>query len=487
MKKITKKILLEEINKINHLINKTSKPVLKEQISKWLERLFSGGEKEMSDAVKIIERSGIKEAEEVSLAFRSLVRKGLSELTAEESLFLANVVRQAFPDVTRDVVNNLTQSMAGHIGLPRVGKLEDILRNPNNSTNRIYTRLINEFGIQDLSIMELQMWRESLRSRPSVDIKIPTSVEIPRPENITKPTELSPIITREMESAIDNELNSIPEGGAFGNPEIPFIEDISDPAASEFVNKKLSENGIDPDKVSAKELLDVMKQMVESNKAFADANKSTSEAIKAGIEHNKTNPPVNPTNTTNVPKPKVSQTLLERVKKIWNADKDTIANYNLSMTALQIASMVIDVYGTDKKFTEYSNPFYGRNLGFWETMGIKVLARGLHGKALFAVNVVLSVVDLLGMGYDLYNYHPERMKKLTDAEKRAAEDKRIADSTKTANDQRLQKLKDIDLKRTADSLKQKYSDDSLVNAIRDKLNPKLDTAGKKQIIDPFKQ
>jgi hypothetical protein len=488
MKKITKKVLLEEIEeivRINELIRFDSKSNVNEQVIPFFEKLIRGGEEGISDVVKTIERSGIKGADDVALAFRGLAEKGLKALSQEESLFLSNVIRQVFPDISSQVSRDLSSLMTPYLGQVGVGKLEGILSNERFSTEQIYRRLTTDFGMENLSMLELQVWRDGLKGKP-IDVKIPTSVEVkPKPENITQPIELSPIITREMESAIDNELSRIPEGGALGNPEIPFVTNLSDPAATEFMGKKMAENGMNTNEVSPKDLLNLMGKMIESNKAFVDASKSNSEAIIAGIERNKTNPPVNP---TNVPTPKVSPTLAERVKKLWGLDKSTIDAANYSMTALQVASIIVDVYGTDKKFTEYSNPFYGKNLGFWEIMGIKLLARGLHGKALFAVNAVLTVVDLLGMGYDLLTYHPERIKKLSDEEIKAKENKRLKDSTDNANKANLQKLKDIDLKKTADSIQQKFSDDSLVNAIRNKLNPKnkLDSTGKQQIVDPFK-
>jgi len=493
MEKITKKVLLEEIEeivRINELIRFGSKTNVNEQVIPFIEKLFRGGEEGISDVVKTIERSGIKSADDVASAFRGLAEKGLKSLSQEESLFLSNVIRQVFPDMASKVSSDLSSLMVPYLGQVGVGKLEGILANERFSTEQIYRRLTTDFGMENLSILELQVWRDALKGKP-IDVRIPTTVEVkPKPENITQPTELSPIITREMESAIDNELSRIPEGGAFGNSQIPFVENLSDPAATEFMNKKLVENGVDPNKVSAQDLLGVMKQVLESNKAFADANKSTAEALKAGIEHSKINPP---TNTTPKIEPKDNPTLWQRLKKIWNSDEKTINNYNLSMSALQIASIAVDVWGTDKKFTEYENPFYGKNLGLWESIGIKILARALHGKALLAVNVVLTIVDLIGMGYDLATYHPTRMKKLTDAEKKEKEDQRLKDSTNAARKDSIQKIRDIDLKKTADSLQQKFSDDSLVNAIRDKLNPNkskpigLDTTGKQQIVDPFKQ
>jgi hypothetical protein len=489
MKKITKKVLLEEIEeivRINELIRFDTKTNVNEQVISFFEKLFRGGEEGISDVVKTIERSGIKGADDVASAFRSLAEKGLKSLNQEESLFLSNVIRQVFPDITSQVRRDLSSLMTPYLGQVGVGKLEGILANERFTTEQIYRRLTTDFGMENLSTLELQVWRDALKGKPT-NVKIPTTVEVgPKPENIRQTTELPPLVIREIETAVDNEVSRLPEGGALGNPEIPFVTNLSDPAATEFINKKMAENGMNTNEVSPKDLLNLMEKMMESNKSFAEANKSTADAIIAGIERNKTNPPVKP---TNIPTPKVNPTLLERVKKLWNADKTSIDAANWSMTALQVASICIDVYGTDKKFSEYSNPFYGKNLGFWEIMGIKLLARGLHGKALLAVNAVLTVVDLVGMGYDLATYHPERMKKLSDAEKKAKENQRLKDSTDNANRVNLQKLKDLDLRRTADSLRQKYSEDSLIKAVRDKLNPKnkLDSAGKEQIVDPFKQ
>lgn len=491
MKKITKKVLLEEIQRINKLIKAGSKLNLNEQPTEFIEKLFRGGEDEVSNVVKTIEKSGIKSADDVASAFKSLIEKGVTSLSEEESLFLSNVIRQIYPDVASQVRKNLSDLLLPELGPVRVGKLEDILVNPKYTTERLHKYLINNFGMENLTTLELQVWRDALKGKPS-EIKIPRTVEVkPKPENISRPIELSPIIIGEMESAIDNEFSKLSDSGSgLQNPELPLITNLSDPAATEYLNRKMAESGMDSGNISAKELLDVVKEMMSKDRAALEAQKASSDAIKEAFQHNKTNQPTSPTTPTpTTPIPKINPTLLERIKKLYNTNKTTIEAANWSMTALQIAAICIDVYGTDKKFTEYSNPFYGKNLGFWETMGIKVLARGLGGKALFAVNVVLSVVDLLGMGYDLATYHPERMKKLSDEEKKSKENQRLKDSTDNANRANLQKLKDLDLKRTADSLQQKFSDDSLVNAIRDKLNPKnkLDSSGKTQIIDPFKQ
>ena len=481
MEKITKKVLLEEIEeivRINELIRFGSKSNVNEQVIPFFEKLIRGGEEGISDVVKTIERSGIKGADDVASAFRGLAEKGLKVLSQEESIFLSNVIRQVFPDIATQVSRDLSSLMTPYLGKVGVGKLEGILSNERFSTEQIYRRLTTDFGMENLSMLELQVWRDALKGKP-VDIKIPETVEIkPKPENITQPIELSPIISQELESSINNEFSRIPEGGGgLQNPELPLITDITDPSATEFLNRKMAEAGVDSDKVSAKELLELMKEIMSKDRAALKAQKASSDAIKEAIQQNKTNP-TTPTTET----PKINPTLLKRFKDFFKS-KNSIDAANWSMTALQVASICIDVYGTDKKFTEYENAFYGKNLGFWEIMGIKVLSRGLGGKWLFGVNVVLTVVDLLGMGVDLARYHPERLKKLSDEEKKAKENQRLKDSTYNANKANLQKLKDIDLKKTADSLQQKFSDDSLVNAIRDKLKPnkpnQLDSTGSK--------
>lgn len=484
MKRITKRVLLEEIQRINEIIGVGPKSILNEQPTEFIEKLFRGGEEEVSNVVKTIEKSGIKGADDVASAFRNLVEKGLTKLTEEESLFLANVIRQIYPDVAIQVRRSLTNLLIPNMGPVRVGKLENILANEKYETDRLYNYLVNNLGMENLTVLELQVWRDALKRTPS-EIKIPTTVE-PRPENAGQSVELSPIVVKEMETAIDNELGKLQGQTGIANPEIPFVTDISDPQATEFISKKMSENGIDPNQISPKDLLNTMNELISSNRAAAEAVTSSSNAVREAIQHTKTNPSTTPTTEIK----NVNPTIIERVKKLWNADKKTIDNYNIMMTCLQLASICIDVYGThDGKFSEYSNPFYGKNLGFWETMGIKVLARGIGGKALFGINIILTAVDAIGMGYDLGKYHPERMKKLSDEEKAAiqkkkddAEKKRQADSLYNAEKDRLRKV-------SLDSLKQKFSDDSLINAIRNKMKSKdkLDNSGKEQIIDPFKQ
>ena len=119
MEKITKKVLLEEIEeivRINELIRFGSKSNVNEQVISFFEKLIRGGEEGISDVVKTIERSGIKGADDVASAFRGLAEKGLKVLSQEESLFLSNVIRQVFPDIATQVSRDLSSLMTTYLG-----------------------------------------------------------------------------------------------------------------------------------------------------------------------------------------------------------------------------------------------------------------------------------------------------------------------------------------------------------------------------------
>ena len=151
MKKITKKVLLEEIEeivRINELIRFDSKSNVNEQVIPFFEKLIRGGEEGISDVVKTIERSGIKGADDVALAFRGLAEQGLKALSQEESLFLSNVIRQVFPDISSQVSRDLSSLMTPYLGQVGVGKLEGILANERFSTEQIYRRLTTDFGME---------------------------------------------------------------------------------------------------------------------------------------------------------------------------------------------------------------------------------------------------------------------------------------------------------------------------------------------------
>jgi hypothetical protein len=249
MEKITKKVLLEEIEeivRINELIRFGSKSNVNEQVIPFFEKLIRGGEEGISDVVKTIERSGIKGADDVASAFRGLVEKGFKTLSQEESLFLSNVIRQVFPDISSQVSRDLSSLMTPYLGQVGVGKLEGILSNERFSTEQIYRRLTTDFGMENLSMLELQVWRDALKGKP-IDVRIPTTVEVrPKPENITQPTELklTPAQTEVVEEISQKVDNSLKNGTTDVLSGMPNINDINQ--LESWYRQKLTSMGATP-------------------------------------------------------------------------------------------------------------------------------------------------------------------------------------------------------------------------------------------------
>ena len=250
MGKITKKVLLEEIEeivRINELIRFGSKSNVNEQVIPFFEKLIRGGEEGISDVVKTIERSGIKGADDVASAFRGLAEKGFKVLSQEESLFLSNVIRQVFPDISSQVSRDLSSLMTPYLGQVGVGKLEGILANERFSTEQIYRRLTTDFGMENLSMLELQVWRDALKGKP-IDVRIPTTVEVkPKPENITQPIELKLTpeqteVVEEISQKVDNSLKNDTTDILSGMP--TNINDINQ--LESFYRQKLTSMGATP-------------------------------------------------------------------------------------------------------------------------------------------------------------------------------------------------------------------------------------------------
>jgi hypothetical protein len=129
------------------------------------------------------------------------VEKGLTKLTEEESIFLANVIRQIYPDVAYEVRTSLSNLLIPKYGLPNVGRFEDVLADPNRSTESLYNYMTTQLGMENLTILELQVWRDMLKRKPPV-IEIPATVEVkPKPEDITQPVELN--LTPEQKTLVN--------------------------------------------------------------------------------------------------------------------------------------------------------------------------------------------------------------------------------------------------------------------------------------------
>jgi hypothetical protein len=252
MGKITKKVLLEEIKRINELMNFGSKSIIKEDVTtSFFEKLFRGGEEGVSDVVKTIERSGIKGAEDVASAFRNIVERGINRLTEEETIFLSNVIRQVYPSVTNQVKNELEKLLIPRIGLTGVSSLEDNLFNSTLPIDDLLTKLRTDFGMVNLSKLELRVWLDGIKGvRPS-EVRIPSTVEVkPKPEEISQPTELK--LTPEQKTLSDQlseEVNKrmldleMPNVNTIEEAESWFRNAIKDKTREEreFLERRLNE------------------------------------------------------------------------------------------------------------------------------------------------------------------------------------------------------------------------------------------------------
>ena len=323
---------------------------------------------------------------------------------------------------------------------------------------------------------------------------------IARIENKLRPgmggsTQLPAVIERRIEE----EIRLIPENGAIANRELPDITDVTTSNSITILKNRANEYGLNTENGLVEKLLETVNKSLETNKDLANAvNKQTDVIMNQAAEKIKTQQST-PTGVPNdVPK-NVSSKLTRSLKKLFMSGKSyaEIQSLNAKLTALQIASVLIDIMGTDKGFKEFDQPITGLNM--WEIAGVKIgagiadkifMGFGVKGKLLLAVNYVLTGIDVTAMGIDLYKYHGPRKEKQKQEKIKQEKEKRKLDSLKKVGAEELEKLKKIDKQRTLDSLKQQYSVDSLNKAVMDKLNPNkmgLDTGGKEQIIDPFKQ
>lgn len=397
MKKITKRVLLEEIQRINEIMKGSSNTNLNEQTIGFIEKLFRGGEEEITNVVKSIEKSGLRGADDVASAFRSLVEKGLTKLTEEESLFLANVIRQIYPDITYQVRRSLSDLLVAEIGPIKVGKLEDILANEKYPTDRLYNTLVNNFGMENLTILELQVWRDALKRTPS-EIKIPTTVEVkPKPEKVIEPTELklTPEQTQVVEEISQKVDNSLKNGTTDVLSGMPNINDVNQ--LESYYRQQLTSMGATP--LEVEKMVLVWKNTLKQQ----SGNPELMRALDV-LENT-----VNTLSKNNTPQ-KVEQIVTDKIEnspevgKTWlrqwwykrkNLPPSPARYLNIAMSVIQIGLLTFTAIKDDED--KYRGPF---GMSTEQTFISKVAVLTL---SLLTTNKLFTIPNVLLTWWDIKN------------------------------------------------------------------------------------
>lgn len=396
MEKITKRVLLEEIQRINEIMKGSSKLILNEQPTKFIEKLLRG-EEEVSNIVKSIEKSGLRGADDVASAFRSLVERGLTKLTEEESMFLSNVIRQVYPDVSIQVRRNFNDLLIPKYGPVNVSRFEEVLSDPNRSTKSLYDYITKQLGMENLTILELQVWRDSLKRTPS-EIKIPTTVEVkPKPENITPPVELklTPEQTQVVEEISQKVDNSLENGTTDVLSGMPNITDINQ--LESWYRQKLTSMGATPLEVEKMILVwkDTMKQQ-SSNPEMMRAFDVLDNAIE-GLKRNNSPQKVEQIVSDKIEdSPEVGKTWL---KQWWEKKKNIpgspVKYLNIAMSAIQIGLLTFTAIKDDED--KYRGPF---NMSTEQTFISKVAVLTL---SLLTTNKLFTIPNVLLTWWDIKN------------------------------------------------------------------------------------
>lgn len=423
-----------------------------------LRNLVKAGEKTLPKEVGRYEVNGVK-----------MVLKAESYTYLMTKSALSNEERQIIRQVNRNIVNILGEDIfvvaikEATRGLDRIG------------TKTVESRILNNY-FDGESIARIE---NKLRPDGHGSVQLPSVIE------------------REIE----REINTIPECGPIANNELPDLTDVTTENTITILKNKAEKNGIKADDDFIEKLLETVNKSVDSNRELAGAINKQSDVIMSQaaekIQSSKTNPLGN-----EIPKPSknVDPKLGRVMKKIFMSGKGykEVTALNRKLTILQVASVLIDVFGTNKGFKDLDQPITGLNV--YEIMGTKIVAGvadhmlmglGTGGKLLLAINYALSAIDVSAMAIDLYRYHGPRKERQKQEKDKEEKDKQRAKQDSIELEKLKQRGKDSLNKIKVDSLKQKYSVDSLEKAVMDKLNPNkpntLDTAGKTQITDPFKR
>jgi hypothetical protein len=235
MNRNMKKTLTEEISRIHTIMGISEQKILNEQKPGSIgEKLFTKNVEKVAveDVARLLEKGGIKASEEISVAFRSLLEKEV--ISAEERVFLSGVVRTLFPNVSKSISKNVELGLIERYGLSDAGiifdKIENILKNPKLSTEKIHEKLSGvgekQLGME-VSIEQVQIWRDTLKNAPKEIEPIKPKPEPIKPEPIKPEVKIEP----EIQQGIENLAKESGEQVLSGNtPEIKI--DIENPTSS---------------------------------------------------------------------------------------------------------------------------------------------------------------------------------------------------------------------------------------------------------------
>jgi hypothetical protein len=543
MEKITKKVLLEEINKINKMMGLPPKQTLNEQISKvagelapkfgeFIKKLVSGGEKEVEGLAKEFENPNFKLnngkviADEIRYVGEKLAQG--KSLSALEERFTTDVLEKLYPGVEKSIQKSLEDTIITMEGGPSMlSELERIMKDPKYSSEQISKILSDDLGIQGVSQVEVGLWRSSLSGKQNVGgIRVPKRTgmgseprtELPKgePESISKPIELNPQETKMVDDIITAGSAKVtrPESVGVLNSEVTEILDtVPVGGEAQFLEDYAQKQGVP--EIDGNRLYELANKVAETNQELVGALKQQSETIAKAMEERISSggskpptgggePPL-PTGGGTPPKPKKSWFRRgEKTPKLGDfRTAQEIYITNLKHTAFQLAMIGIDIFANGKEMKNYQQPMTG--LFSSEIVYTKLAATAIDqvlyslkftagGKVLIFLNTALSGIDLVSTGVGLSQSHkPKIDQSKIDAENEKKR-KISSDSLKNSLIDQGKKLRNdlsIDsLKRKVDSLNVTKKVDSLKNAIDNRLNPtnKLDTGGTKEVlVDPFKK
>ena len=534
MEKITKKVLLEEINKINKMMGLSPKKTLNEQISKvagelapkfgeFLKKLVSGGEKEVEGLAKQFENPNFKLnngkviADEIRYVGEKLAQG--KSLSALEERFTTDVLEKLYPGVEKSIQKSLEDTIITMEGGPSMlSELERIMKDPKYSSEQISKILSDDLGIQGVSQVEVGLWRSSLSGKVNVGgIRVPKRTgmgseprtELPKgePESISKPIELNPQETKMVDDIITAGSTKVtrPESVGVLNSEVTEILDtVPVGGEAQFLKDYAQKQGVP--ELDGNRLYELANKVAETNQELVGALKQQSETIaKAMEERISSGGPKSPTGGGEPPKPKKSWFRRgEKTPKLGDfRTSQEIYITNLKHTAFQVAMIAIDIFANGKEVKNYQQPMTG--LFTSEIIYSKLAATAIDqvlyslnfttgGKFLIFLNTALSGIDLVSTGIGLTQSHNPKIKQSETDKDNAIKNKAKQDSVTNSLIDKANKLKkDLSLdslQKKVDSLNVTKKVDSLRNDIDNRLNPnnKLDTGGNKiPLVDPFKK
>ena len=534
MEKITKKVLLEEINKINKMMGLSPKKTLNEQISKvagelapkfgeFLKKLVSGGEKEVEGLAKQFENPTFKLnngkviADEIRYVGEKLAQG--KSLSALEERFTTDVLEKLYPGVEKSIQKNLEDTIITMEGGPSMlSELERIMKDPKYSSEQISKILSDDLGIQGISQVEVGLWRSSLSGKQNVGgIRIPKRTgmgseprtELPKgePESISKPIELNPQETKMVDDIITAGSTKVtrPESVGVLNSEVTEILDtVPVGGEAQFLEDYAQKQGVP--ELDGNRLYELANKVAETNQELVGALKQQSETIAKAMEERISSGGSKPPNGGGTP-PKPKKSWFRRGEKTPKLGDFRTAQEiyitNLKHTAFQLAMIAIDIFANGKEIKNYRQPMTG--LFSSEIIYTKLAATAIDqvlyslkftagGKVLIFLNTALSGIDLVSTGVGLTQSHDPKIKQSETDKENEIKNKARQDSVTNSVIDRANKLKkDLSLdslQKKVDSLNVTKKVDSLRNDIDNRLNPnnKLDTGGNKiPLVDPFKK